>query len=190
MKFNPDIHHRRSVRLKGYDYSSSGWYFVTICTYKKEWLFGEIVENMILLNEIGRLVKDEWIRTAHIRENVSIDEFVIMPNHVHGIIVINEINGNVGARYRVGAHCNVPLQQTEHQFEQFGKSTRNSIPTIIKLFKSATTKRINAYRQTPGAPVWQRNYYEHIIRNENELNKIRKYIVENPLDWLNDVDNV
>ena len=209
--FNPEIHHRRSVRLKRYDYSKPGWYFITICTYKKDRIFGEIVNNRILLNDIGRLVKDEWIRTTQIRKNVSLDEFVIMPNHMHGIIVINETTGTVGAHCNVplqnrdvsrthcsdagehpniiGAHCNVPLQQTEFQYEQFGKSTKNSIPTIIKLFKSATTRHINEYRRTPGVPVWQRNYYEHIIRDENELNTIRKYIIENPLNWLTDEEN-
>jgi len=169
-------HHRHSVRLKGYDYSQSGAYFITICTNGRQCVLGEFWEGTIILNENGRIVNNERLKTSEIRQNVTLDEYIIMPNHIHGIINIVETNNNVGA------HGNVPLQ-----IEKFGKSTSNSIPTIIKLFKSTVTKQINIIRGTPGEKFWQRNYYEHIIRNGDELNKIREYIIYNPLKW--ELDN-
>ena len=171
-------HNRRSVRLKTYDYSQPGAYFVTICAYNRECLFSEIKDGILILNKYGEIAKDEWERTGRIRPNIVIDHFVIMPNHLHGIIIIDG----------VGAHCNVPLQVTE-QTEKFGCSTKNSIPTIVKLFKSTTTKQINELRNIPGAVVWQRNYYEHVIRDDAELNRIRQYIMENPLKWDTDSEN-
>ncbi len=125
------------------------------------------------LNAFGRIVQDEWFKTAMIRPYVRLfdNEFVVMPNHIHGIIWIV---GNVGARRR-----RAPTGR--HAAERFGKPVPGSIPTIIRAFKSAVTKRINQNRKTPGAPVWQRNYYEHIIRDEPSLNRIRQYIAENPL---------
>ncbi len=143
----------------------------------------------MILNELGTIARNEWMKTAEIRDNVELDEYVIMPNHIHGIISLND---------PVGAHCNVPLQHngpqintrpyhaSPRQTEQFGKSTKNSIPTTIKLYKSAVTTRINRLRHSPGAPVWQRNYYEHIIRNETSYHHIAEYIRNNPLNWRND----
>ena len=185
MRYNPDKHHRQSIRLKGYDYSQEGAYLITICCYNRRCLFGEIYRGKMYLNGYGKIVETEWLKTGKIRHNVELDEYVIMPNHVHGIIYITDV---------VGAHCNVPLQghaqrNISAQTERFGKSTHNSIPTIIKLFKSTVTKQINQLRSTPGLSVWQRNYYEHIIRNEQELHKIRHYIFTNPLQWQNDNEN-
>jgi REP element-mobilizing transposase RayT len=168
------LSHRRSIRLPEYDYSQVGAYFVTICTYNRECLFGNIEDGKLILNEYGKIVCVEWIKTGEIRFNVQLDEYVIMPNHIHGIIAI------------VGAHCNVPLQP---QIERFGQSTRNSIPTIIKLFKSTTTKQINQIRNTPSIPVWQRNYYEHVIRDDKDLCRIREYIQNNSLQWDMDENN-
>jgi putative transposase len=173
---------RKSIRLKGYNYSQPGWYFVTICTKNREMIFGDVVDGEMVLNDTGEIIKTEWLKTGDIRANVLLDQFVIMPNHVHGILQIVEMDEN-----NVGAHSDVPLQyNVSEQTEQFSKSTRNSIPTIIKLFKSTTTKQINQIRNTPGISVWQRNYYERIIRNEPELNRIRKYIIENPAKWQQD----
>lgn len=167
---------RRSLRLQGYDYAQAGAYFVTICTQGRECLFGEIVGGAIQLNNAGRVVSDEWFKTAQIRENVilSADEFVVMPNHVHGIIWLVDGRGTL---------------QRAPTVERFGKPTSGSIPTIVRLFKSVTTRQINLQRGTPGAPVWQRNYYEHIIRNDESLGRIRDYIVNNPLQWALDREN-
>ncbi len=169
---------RRSVRLKEFDYSKAGAYFVTICTKDRECLFGEILGDRMVLNEFGEIAQAEWLRTSEIRPNVDLDAFVIMPNHLHGNLFLRDWAD-------VGAHCNVPLPNTP-QTEEFGKSTVNSIPTIIKLFKSTVTKQINELRGTPGHPVWQKNYFERVIRDEDELNRIREYIIYNPAKWAED----
>jgi REP element-mobilizing transposase RayT len=127
------------------------------------------------LNELGEIVRDEWLKTAQLRPRVVLDAFVVMPNHIHGIIVLADRRGT--------------LQRAPTTFERFGKPTSDSIPTIVRLFKSATARRINEHRGTPGAPVWQRNYYEHVIRNEDSLTMVRRYIAENPLRWHLDREN-
>lgn len=173
MTYNRDIHHRRSIRLDGYDYTQAGAYFITICTYEREYLFGDIVEGYMQLNDLGSIVADEWVKTAEIRQEIGLDAWVIMPNHLHGVVVIN---GRGTAR-------RAPTT------EQFGKPVAGSIPTIIRSFKSAATKRINEFRHTPGVPVWQRNYYEHIIRDETALARIREYIANNSQQWALDREN-
>jgi len=177
VRYDPERHHRRSIRLKGYDYTQLGAYFVTIVTRDRTCLFGEIAEGAVRLNQMGHIVRECWLAIPDHFPHAMLDEFVVMPNHVHGIIVLNGTE-NVGARHAV------PLP------EQFGKPIPGSIPTIIRSFKSAVTKRINDHRGTPGVPVWQRNYYEHIIRNEDDLEAIRRYIACNPLRWHLDRENV
>ena len=179
MTYNPDIHQRRSIRLKEYDYSQPGLYFITICAKDRENLFGQIENGKMILNVLGEIVRNEWLKTAEIRNNVELLEYIIMPNHIHGIIHI--VNKST-----LGAHSNVPLLQQKRQTEQFGKSTKNSIPTIVKLFKSTVTKHINVFRKSPGEPVWQRNFYEHIIRNEKSYHHIAEYIRNNPMTWQDD----
>ncbi len=174
MKYQTDIRHRSSLRLKGYDYKQAGVYFVSMCTLNRTCFFGDIVNGEMMLNAEGQIVAGEWIKTAEIRNNIELDEWVVMPNHFHGILVINECRGTARRAPTV---------------EQFGKPVPNSIPTIIRSFKSAVTKRINKLRNSPGAKIWQRNYYEHIIRNEDELNCIREYITNNPLKWEFDKEN-
>jgi len=183
LKYNPDFHHRRSIRLQHYDYSSVGAYFVTICTFERECLFGEVVDNDICLNGMGQIVQDEWLRTAEMRKNIILDEFVVMPNHFHGIIHIRD---------PVGAHCMRPdhKKRTDVERAHVGAPLRRrksgSIGSIIAGFKSAVTKRINQLRDNPGAPVWQRNYYERVIRNDQELQSIQQYVVDNPAKWQED----
>jgi len=188
MKFNPEIHHRHSIRLKDYDYSQEGAYFVTICTWNKDHMFGEIDSGNMSLNEYGEIVKQEWLRTGIIRANVKMDYFIIMPNHFHGILMISDDCRGTLQRARhenIRGESRGTLQRAPAS-EQFGKPVSNSIPTIVRLFKSTTTKQINQIRNLPGISVWQRNYYEHIIRSEPELNKIREYILNNPLNWETD----
>ena len=182
-KYDPQIHHRQSVRVKDYDYTSNGYYFVTICTHDKQQLFGQIKTRrgtaccalciLCALNEYGNIVNDEWIKSAHIRNKIELDEFVIMPNHIHGIIIINDLGNDLGTARRAPTG-------------QFGFSVSGSLPTIVRAFKSASTKRINELRNSPGQKLWQRNYYEHIIRDEKDLNRIRKYIKDNPAKWEDD----
>jgi len=142
-------HRRRSIRLRGYDYTQPGAYFVTICTHERKALFGQVVDGDMVLNEWGWVVGEEWFKTAQIRPYVELfeDEFVVMPNHIHGILWI--VDDGVGARRRRAPTV-----------EQFGKPVPKSIPTIIRAFKSAVTRRINQMHGTPGARVWQRNYYK------------------------------
>jgi REP element-mobilizing transposase RayT len=151
-------------------------------------LFGEVTNGKMRLNRLGEIVHEEWFKTADMRANVELDAFVIMPNHIHGIIEIHA-DDRRGTLQRAPTKQRVPTKQHPHTIERFGKPTSNSIPTILRLFKSAVTKRINKMRGTPGLPVWQRNYYEHIIRNDDELARIREYIVDNPLKWELDREN-
>jgi putative transposase len=176
MENNHEIQHRKSIRLKEYDYSQSGYYFITMCTQIRQQLFGEFVDDVLLLNEFGEIVKEELLKSEEIRKEMKIDYFVVMPNHIHAIVLIdkqyNIEPGNVGANGRS------PLRlQTK------------SISSFISGFKSICTKRINEIRNSPGIPVWQRNFYEHVIRNDKELYEIRKYIENNPLNWIDDEYN-
>jgi putative transposase len=182
-----DKHQRRSIRLKGYDYSQPGAYFVTICAYNNESIFGHVVNGNMHLNEFGKIVEKEWLKTFDMRKILKLDIYVIMPNHFHGIIIIADGRGTL-QRARAGTQCGGTLQRAPTG-EKFGKPVSNSIPTIIRLFKSTTTKQINQIRQTTGMELWQHNYYEHIIRNENELNQIREYIINNLLQWQFDREN-
>jgi REP element-mobilizing transposase RayT len=174
MKYDPDIHHRRSIRLKEYDYSSAGVYFVTICTAGKTCLFGTVEQGIMLLNDYGRIVDEEWHRTGTLRPDITLDAFVVMPNHVHGVIVIHDP--------RRGTARRAPTST-------FGKSIPNSLSTIVGAFKSAATRRINAIRDTIGAPLWHRNYYEHVIRDERDLQAVREYVTLNPMGWDKDEEN-
>ncbi|MEJ5299358.1 MAG: transposase [Thermodesulforhabdaceae bacterium] len=173
--YDPQHHHRQSIRLKNYDYTQPGAYFITLCTYERAQLFGYVDNGAMVLNALGEIARQCWLAIPNHFPHTELDEFVIMPNHVHGIIWIV---GDVGARHAV------PLQSAVRKtMEQFGQPVLGSIPTIVRSFKSAVTHRINQYRGTPGALVWQRNYYEHIIRTERVLNAIRQYIRDNPLRW-------
>jgi REP element-mobilizing transposase RayT len=175
IRFDPDKHHRRSVRLRGYDYSSMGAYFITLCVHNQNCLLGEIADGIMQLSPLGAIVRSEWITTGQIRPRIQVDVFVVMPNHFHGILVIDN-------------DCRGTLQRAP-TVEQFGHPTSDSIPTIVRLYKSVTTKRINLLRETPGAAFWQRNYYEHIIRDDAELGRIREYIEANPSCWAEDREN-
>jgi len=187
MKYDPQRHHRRSIRLRGYDYTRPGAYFVTIVTRRRECLLGEIVDGKMVLSEYGRIVAEEWERTALVRPYVRLDEFVVMPNHIHGIIWIVGDDA-VGATRPVGATRRVAPTGSTTGGRPTGPRA-GSLGAIIAQFKSAAAKRINQIRGTPGVPVWQRNYYEHIVRNERALNAIRQYIRNNPARWTDDREN-
>jgi REP element-mobilizing transposase RayT len=190
MTYNPDIHHRQSIRLKNYDYSQAGAYFVTICAWQRECLFGEIVNGVMVLNDTGRIVAEEWEKTAQIRSNIDLDVFSVMPNHFHAIFLMYD---------NVGAHCmrpesvaNATILETNDNRAHVGAPLRRqsgSIGSVFAGFKSATTKQINIIRNNPGCPVWQKNYYERVIRNEEEMSLAREYIVNNPMKWDLDKEN-
>jgi putative transposase len=176
VKFDPKIHHRHSIRLKGYDYSQAGAYFVTIVAWQRECLFGEVVNGEMQLNELGKIVRDEWEKSAEIRLEVELGAYVVMPNHFHGIVIIKYMGAtNVGATGRSPLPPRGPAPK--------------SLGALLAGFKSSVTKRINVLRNTPGIPVWQRNYYERIIRNELEMEKIWAYIESNPARWEEDDEN-
>lgn len=156
---------------------------MTIDTFDRDCMFGKVVDGTMSLNESGRIVDGCWQEIPDHFPHIELDEFVIMPNHVHGILIIVGEQCFVGARHAVPLHNNVP------QREQFGKPTRGTLPTIIRSSKSATTKRINEIRNSQGEPLWQRNYFERIIRNEKELNRIREYIMNNPARWQQDEED-
>jgi REP element-mobilizing transposase RayT len=176
MKYDPLKHHRRSIRLKGWDYAAPGAYFVTICAHQRQELFGEVVGGEMRLNEYGQIAAARWRWLADQYPYVRLDEWVIMPNHMHGVLMMvdDEAAGRGGSRpapTRPDAPKRKPLDQ------------------LIGAFKTVSAKHINQLRQTSGAPIWQRNYYEHIIRDERELTAIRRYIRNNPLKWSLDRDN-
>lgn len=194
MSHNPDLHHRHSIRLKDYDYSRDGAYFVTICTWQRECLFGEIVDGELVLNEMGRVVQAEWERTEKVRENIVLDEYVVMPNHFHGIVFIaNSVGAMPMARTdatgnQTGILSVHPQVRATHRGAPTGPAA-GSIGAVLAQFKSIVTKQINILRNNPGCPVWQRNYYERVIRNGNELSRAREYIVNNPMKWELDREN-
>lgn len=218
MKYNPVIHNRRSVRLKGYDYSLQGAYFITICCNNRTCLFGEITNGEMILNPYGKIAYNEWLKTTEIRSNVELDVFIPMaigmPNHIHGIIIINNerrgvlhtpclnnvymselqkphvlhtsVVNNLYSSVPDPGVCNTPLQKTiDCEFW----SPSNNIGAIVRGYKSAVTKQINILdsgRYNRSSIVWQRSFYEHIIRNEKSYQNISDYIVNNPSKWNTD----
>lgn len=170
MPYDPKIHHRRSIRLKGYDYTQPGAYFVTLVTYHRAKIFGEVVDGVVRLSPVGQIVHDEWMRSIGIRREIRLfeDEFVVMPNHVHGIVWIVETirADDEGARRAPRPALYRPPK---------------SLGSFIAGFKSAVSSR--AKRELGMTAIWQRNYYERIIRDEAAFECIWKYIDNNPLKW-------
>jgi putative transposase len=173
MRNNSTRRHRRSIRLQGYDYAQDGMYFFTVCTYNRQLLFGNVTNGEMTVNELGRVVCDQWCKSTDIRHEIELDTFIVMPNHAHGIIALK--NPNV-----VRATGGLPFSS--------GPS-KHSLAAFIAGFKAAVTRHINNIRGTPEAQVWQRNYYEHVIRDEESLNRIREYILNNPAQWDTDPEN-
>ena len=172
MSYNPEIHHRRSIRLKDYDYTQEGAYFITICTKDKQCIFGDIKQGEMKLNLLGTIADECWQEIPQHFPHINLDVFVIMPNHIHGILWI------------------VKTIPKEDKTRDYGKMIPGSIPTVIRSYKSIVTKKINIICHQKGiSSVWQRNFYEHINRNETSLEEIRKYIINNPLNWDNDDEN-
>ncbi len=185
MGFNLDKHHRHSIRLKDYNYSQSGAYFVTICIRHHESILGKINDGKMSLYDAGQIVKSVWEELPNHYNNVELDTFVIMPNHVHGIIML-------GDSPDAGAGLKPALNKKAYKPERAGLKpapTKHGIPEIIRAFKTFSSRKINQIRGTIGTPFWQRNYYEHIIRDEQSLDDIRQYISGNPMCWADDEEN-
>jgi putative transposase len=167
---------RRSIRLPQYDYTQPGAYSITICTHARTPLFGEIADGTVRLNRFGEMVEQCWREIPDHAHHARLDVFVVMPNHVHGILVLgHRVPGK-------GTPCRAPT-------ERFGEPVPGSLPTILRSFKSAPARQVNGLRGRPGGRVWQRGYYERAIRNERELTAVRRYVVENPLRWDLDPEN-
>ncbi|MBI4745118.1 MAG: hypothetical protein HY786_00875 [Deltaproteobacteria bacterium] len=186
-KFNPDIHHRHSIRLEGYDYSNAGAYFVTVCALSRECLFGDVVDGEMRLNEYGQVIHAYWQKVSDNFPNVVIDEYVIMPNHFHGIVTINTANDDIGT-VDVGATHELSLHN-ETSIKYRKERRKMLLPRIIGWFKMNSVKQVNLLRDNPGCPGWQRNYYDHVVRTEDSLNRIRDYIRFNPSQWDKDIEN-
>jgi REP element-mobilizing transposase RayT len=168
MKFDSQKHHRRSIRLKKYDYAQPGGYFVTIVTYQRDLLFGEVVNEEMVLNGFGKIAEECWRAIPEHFPNVELGAYVVMPNHVHGIVVI-----------KVGAQHAAPLRKPNVRPASLG--------AIVRSYKSAVTRLIGREHNATG--IWQRNYYEHIIRNHEDWDRIHWYIESNPSMWAKDEEN-
>ena len=181
MKYDLKIHHRTSIRLRGHDYTQAGEYYVTLCVKDRECLLGEIVQNHVKLSRIGEIAKKCWEEIPKHFPNAGLDEYVIMPNHIHGVIILDN---PVGTRLTVGIEHAVGTRHAVSQHERFGKPICGSLSTIIRSFKSAASNRIHS--EGYSAFAWQSRFYEHIIRNGRDLDRIRKYILDNPCNWTKD----
>ena len=168
---NPNLvlNSRRSIRLPGYDYRQAGVYFVTLCAYQHTSLFGSINEGDMILNELGEIVAEEWQRVAKLRRNVKLDLFVVMPNHMHGLVII-ETRQDCNSVRTVPASGEMPSDTLK----------AGSLGAIIGQFKLTVARQANFRHLHPYKQIWQRNYYEHIVRGEESLNDIRRYIIQNP----------
>lgn len=179
MPFDPRIHHRRSIRLPGYDYASTGAYFVTMVTQGREMLFGNVVNGEMVLNDFGNIVAETWGWLETQYPYVELGAWVVMPNHFHGIISItDDVNDDDGRGGSRTAPTNPDMAK------------RKPLGRLIGAFKTVSTKHINLARHTEGATIWQRNYYERIIRNEREMDAIWRYIESNPVHWAKDEENL
>ncbi|WP_439290922.1 transposase [Lonepinella koalarum] len=164
MQYNPNIHHRKTIRLQHYNYAAAGSYFITICCFENQPIFGKIINGEMILNENGKIAQQEWLNTVNKRKGIEIDEFIIMPNHMHGILnFINE------------------LSEFDDMIKPRFNSPKNNLGSIIRGYKSSVSSKIGL-----GYSVWQRNYHEHIIRNEQSYNQIEEYIICNPIFWKKD----
>ncbi len=184
----PEPRRRRSIRLRGYDYAHAGAYFVTICTRNRTCLFGDLVDGAMRLNEAGIIVQATWGGLPDHYGNVRLDAFVVMPNHVHAVIVLT---GGVQPHLTAGAAPGPAATETVDGPAPVDAipPRQHGLPEVVRGFKTFSARSINVSRDLHGHPVWQRNYYEHIIRDEDDLNRIRQYIIDNPMQWAFDHEN-
>jgi len=181
---------RRSIRLKGYDYSRTGLYFVTICCQNKIHLFGKIVDDRMILNDFGIIAYKEWIKSEDIRIEIKLHDFIIMPNHFHAIVEIvgangrSPVHGDIQEQYADGS---TDLNKEDKKIKGINISMQaKSVGSLMSGYKSSVTLKVNKIRNLPARAVWQRNYWEHIIRNEDEYNRIKNYIISNTEKWEDD----
>ena len=199
MPYNPTTHHRRSIRLKGYDYSQAGMYFVTICCQDKICRFGKIENEAMVLNDFGKIAYDEWVKLQERYPNVLLDIFQIMPNHIHGIIVLNDVgatlavalNDDAVAQNKGAGASPAPTNVLNDVANDngAGASPAPTVGNIVGGYKSLVVNRCLEICKSQNdymGKLWQRNYWEHIIRNEHSYQHIADYIFNNPINWDND----
>jgi REP element-mobilizing transposase RayT len=166
----PPYPQRHALRLPNYDYSQAGAYFITICTHRRLPLLGTIREGVVTLSAAGRIVEEEWLRTPSLRSHVTLDAYVIMPNHIHGILFLQQ------------TATEDRINRVEAGRQSFACPS-HTIGAIVRGFKGASTSRIRKLSPRENVQVWQREYYDHVIRDERDLDRIREYIQNNPLKW-------
>lgn len=196
-----DPRHRRSVRLKDYDYGSAGAYFITICTHHRRPTLANIEGEELRLQAIGRIVDEEWLRTGQLRRNVTLDEHIVMPNHFHAIIFIHDTTETPSSSHsllrqdlgRGELHTPTPDDEPPPSKRETSGTNRHmpnhpsgTLGAIVRGFKAATTSQARKRGLLADVPLWQRNYYEHVIRSDEALRRIREYIPDNPRRWLED----
>jgi len=187
MAYDSDLHNRRSIRLDDYDYRNAGAYFVTICTDDKRLLFGEVVRGRMRLSPCGRVAVDCWQAIPEHHEHVTLDAFVVMPNHVHGIVVITENASNNerrGTMHRAPTTDGASKNDKNTTRREFGRPQAGSLGRIVGTYKAAVTRRCRRVHRPDFG--WQRNYYERILRDRRELHLTRRYIADNPRQWSRD----
>ena len=195
MKYDPTKHHRRSIRLPGYDYASPGAYFVTIVTYHHACLFGKIQNDEMQLTNLGQIVEEYWRDISEHFPNVELGTFLVMPNHIHGIIILHAdaIRDLVSTPEILNNHARRGVVSTPiitvPQGDETSPLQRPTLGQVVAYFKYQSTKQINTILDSAGTPVWQRSYYEHIICNYIEHERIHLYIESNPVNWMDDDEN-
>ena len=196
MKSKSNLPRRRAMRLRNYDYSQPGAYFVTTCVRHRKCLFGTITDGKMQLNEIGQIIVECWNRIPQHFPSVELGESVIMPNHIHGIIAWG-IAGTRIPRPLVGARSPRPPENINNRRGEVpspvdtnpirrGEVSSPALGKVIAYFKYQSTKHINQHHNTPGKRIWQRNYYDHVIRNDTDLQRLRQYVQDNPMKWTLD----
>jgi len=178
MSSDSQKHNRHSIRLPEYDYTKRGAYFITICTWQRECIFGDVIEGKAKLSLRGQIAQREWMRMERRFRWADFSNYVIMPNHVHGIIVIHDKSDCYEGRKRTDPNISVDPSSPH--------VAPGSLGAIVRAYKASVTWRIHVLPDGDGLPVWQRNYFDHIIRDEIEFYQIREYIRTNPLKWRED----
>jgi REP element-mobilizing transposase RayT len=189
MNYDPKKHHRRSIRLRGHDYSGGGAYFITICAQDKKCLFGRVAEGEMVLNEAGQSIQRVWEDLPHRFPTVVLDAFQLMPNHLHGILVIPGAGLESALASATGAPIVQPGPKAAGTASQGTASRTPTMGGVVGAFKSIATIEVNRIQSCVGRRLLQENFYEHIIRSVDSLEKIRGYIRQNPVRWCEDPEN-
>ena len=185
----PSPRGRRSIRLAGYDYASPGAYFITLVTYQRLCLFGTIRDGEMELSAVGMIVAEKWHEISGHFTNVELGEYVVMPNHVHGIIILHDVPRRGVVSTPAGRGGGTPPDDLK-KGDETSPLRWTTLGQVVAYYKYQSTKQVNAVMDSPGTQLWQRNYYDHILRNDKEYARINAYIASNPIHWEDDDENV